>query len=549
MATTRAPSLVELRLVATAGDERRDVRVEAAPDLTSGELVAAIGADLGAAGPATLHGEPLPEDVPVSELALRWGDELRFGARDRRPDPELLTLVVSGGPHAGLTVPLRPGTHVVGREGSIELDDPSLSGRHVVIVVSADGSATIADAGSRNGSVLDGTPLVPGEPVPLEPGRLVRAGRSLFGLERPGVPAHPDGGAGGLVQFNRPPRVRRAPPPRVRPFPAPPADPQRSRLPLGASLIPLVLGVGLYFLTRVPTMLFFSLLSPVMAVTTYAEDRRSGRKGFQTNSGSYRRSLQDLGGELEDERRAELSERRTAAPSAPELLERARRHDPLLWERRPGDDDFLELRIGTADLPSLLSVTLDAGGNGELRRDAQSIVDWYAVAPAVPVTIAAADAGTVGIAGPRERVDGLARWLLAQAAALHSPAELVIAAALGPGAGDAWDWLKWLPHADDAGGLLSRRLGVGPVGARSVIEDVARLVSARRNEGSASLGGAQGRTPHLLFLIDETVAPERSLASDVLAAGDAGVTVVWLARQRRDLPGQSGLVLQLDDGS
>jgi S-DNA-T family DNA segregation ATPase FtsK/SpoIIIE len=548
MTTMRLPSLLELRLVALAGDERHDLRIEASPNLSAGELVAAIAGELGLSGSATLRGDPVPEDAPLSELALRWGDELRFGGKRPSPEPALVSLVVNGGPDAGLVVPLRAGTHVIGRDGGVPLEDPSLSGRHVILTVAADGSAAVADAGSRNGSLLDGTALAPAEPVALEPGRLVRAGRSLFGIELVGPPVQP-GSNGGVVQFNRPPRVRRTPQPRLRPFPAPPADPQRSRLPLGASLIPLVLGVGLFLITKLPTMLFFSLLSPVMAVTTYAEDRRSGKKGFQAHSRSYRESLQDLSAELEREREAELAERRAAAPSAPELLDRARRHDPLLWERRPGDDDFLELRIGTADLPSLLTVNLDPGGNGALRKEAESLVDWYGTAPAVPVTIDAGDAGTVGIAGPRERVDGLARWLVAQAAALHSPAELAIAAALGPGTGDGWDWLKWLPHTDGAGGLPSRRIGVGPIGARAVIEEVAHLIAARRSEGNASLGGAQGRLPHVLLLIDETVAPERSLAGEVLAAADEGVTVIWLARQRRDLPGQSGIVLQLDDGS
>src|SRR6185437_10049069 len=125
-----------------------------------------------------------------------------------------------------------------------------------------------------------------------------------------------------------------------RPIPAPPAEPQRARLPLGAAVIPLALGVGLYFMTHIPTMLFFSLLSPVMAVTTWMEDRRSGRKGFESRAREYRTRLAELQEELEAERGDELAARRDAAPSAPELIARAHRHDPRLWERRPGDADF-----------------------------------------------------------------------------------------------------------------------------------------------------------------------------------------------------------------
>jgi S-DNA-T family DNA segregation ATPase FtsK/SpoIIIE len=551
LTSIRRPQPVELRLVVVLPDGRtRDVAVEAAPTLTTRDLLEAIGRELGAdAGSATLHGEPLRADVPVSELALRWGDELNLAGANGAAAAPLATLVVTGGPDAGRRIPLPAGTHTVGREAGISIDDPSLSGHHVVVTVAPDGAVAVADAGSRNGSLLDGTQLEPGQPHPLEPGTFVRAGRSLLGVDAPERPAHPQGGSAGLVQVNRPPRVRRVPQARLRPFPAPTADPQRARLPLGAALIPLALGVGLFLVTHLPTMLFFSLMSPVMAATTYVEDRRSGRKGFKTHSREYRLSLADLREELETERTSELAARRAVSPAAPELIARARRHDPALWERRPGDDDFLELGLGTADLPSLLTLQIDAGGSAELRREAESLVDWYSTAPAVPVTIRAADAGTVGISGPRERVDSLARWLVAQAAALHSPAELVIAAALGPGAEDGWDWLKWLPHSDDANGQPAPRIGIGPVAARGVVEEVGRLVAARRGEDATGLGGAQRRLPHVLLVVDETVAPERSLATQVLAAAEVGVSVVWLARQRRDLPGESTIVVQLEEGS
>jgi hypothetical protein len=180
--------------------------------------------------------------------------------------------VVAGGPESGRRIPLTTGVHRVGREAAVALDDPSVSTEHLVVTVAEDGAVSVADAGSRAST---------------------------------------------------------------RHVPAPPNDPHRSRLPLGASLIPLVLGVGLYLLTHLPTMLFFSLLAPVMAVTTYVEDRRGGRKGFERQRVDYRRRLAELRTELDAERRAEVARRRAEAPSAPELLRRAQRLEPTLWERRP----------------------------------------------------------------------------------------------------------------------------------------------------------------------------------------------------------------------
>ncbi|HEV8460221.1 MAG TPA: FtsK/SpoIIIE domain-containing protein [Gaiellaceae bacterium] len=536
MAKNRSSS--ELRLVVVSPDGRRDVAVEAAPDVLGRELLEALELDR-----ASVAGHTLPPDVPVSELGLRWGDELNAAANGHAATLPVAELRVEGGPESGRVEPLAPGTHAVGRDSAISIADPALSGRHLVLTIAADGSATVADAGSRNGTTLDGTPLEPGTPVSLPQGALIRAGRTLIGVTKPHPPAERPVGRGGLVQVNRPPRQRRPPQPTRRPFAAPPNEPQRARLPLGASLIPLALGVGLFLLTHLPTMLFFSLLSPVMAVTTYMEDRRSGRKGFQARSREYRESTTALRAELESERRAELAARRAAAPSPAELLDRATRHEPTLWERRPGDDDFLRLRLGTADQPSLLSVEIEAGGSKELHGEAESVASYFATAPAVPLTVGLTGANTVGVAGPREHVDGLVRCLLAQAAALHSPVELEIAAALGPDAEGEWDWLKWLPHTEPT------RLGTGPVAARSVIDEVARTVTSRRGDQASALGAQQTRIPHVLLVIDETVAPERSLVGNVLSGADSGVTTIWLARERRDLPGESTIVVQLDEAT
>jgi S-DNA-T family DNA segregation ATPase FtsK/SpoIIIE len=549
MAMVGRRATTELRLVAVRPDGvAADLLVEAADDVPARAVLEAIAAEIGAdAAEATLRGEPVPADAPLSELALRWGDELRFGGAPTQSPPAAAELVVHGGPQAGRRIPLAAGVHRIGRDAAVTLDDPTLSGNHLVLTVEPDGTATVADAGSRNGTLLEGAGLEPGAETPLPAGALVRAGRTLFAVEPSRPAAAPEPVHGGLTLLNRQPRVRRPLEPRVRRIPAPPNDPQRARLPLGASLIPLVLGVGLYFVTHIPTMLFFSLLSPVMAVSTWIEDRRSGRKGFEQHSREYRERLVELQGELEDERAGEIEARRAESPSAAELVLRARRHDPRLWERRPGDGDFLGLRVGSADRASLLSLELEAGGSDELRREAERLTDWYATTPDVPVTVPAVDVGTIGICGPRECVDGLARWLVAQTAALHSPREVAIAAAVPDD--ESWRWVRWLPHADDEAGSPAPRVGEGPAGARAVFEELGRLVAARR--GDEDSGGAAGRRrlPHVLLVVDEAVAPERSVAAGVLAAGDAGVTVIWLARERRDLPGEATVVLALDEAS
>ncbi|MEV6688523.1 FtsK/SpoIIIE domain-containing protein, partial [Streptomyces sp. NPDC051130] len=108
----------------------------------------------------------------------------------------------------------------------------------------------------------------------------------------------------------------------------------------------------------------------------------------------------------------------------------------------PADDDPAALLLAalgpTGRLwsrpPGALDVGLGAGSRVDLR-----------------------EAGALGIAGPRARLTGVARSVIAQLAALHSPAQLEIVLLAMDGTTD-WSWLGWLPHVRPAHGQHCRLL-------------------------------------------------------------------------------------------
>ncbi|WP_105975851.1 FHA domain-containing protein [Streptomyces geranii] len=127
-----------------------------------------------------------------------------------------------------------------------------------------------------------------------------------------------------------------------------------------------------------------------------------------------------------------------ALPQAPEswpdpatLLLTALGPGPRLWERGPGHPEALTVRLGTAD---------------------RAAPDGSGLLPAVPVTAGLREVGALGLAGPRARLAGLARAVVAQLAALHSPEALEIVListdrSRTPEERTAeWSWLGWLPH-------------------------------------------------------------------------------------------------------
>ncbi|MFG2571038.1 FHA domain-containing protein [Streptomyces sp. NPDC048481] len=132
-------------------------------------------------------------------------------------------------------------------------------------------------------------------------------------------------------------------------------------------------------------------------------------------------------------------------PDPAALLLTALGPGPRLWERGPGHPEALAVRLGTADRPA-------PDGSGLL--------------PAVPVTAGLREVGALGLAGPRPRLAGLARAVIAQLAALHSPETLeIVLISTDRARSEAertaeWSWLGWLPqlrpgHGQDCRLLLA----------------------------------------------------------------------------------------------
>ena len=127
-----------------------------------------------------------------------------------------------------------------------------------------------------------------------------------------------------------------------------------------------------------------------------------------------------------------------------------------LWERAPGDGDFLHLRVGTAELPSRTTVKVASGGPRDLRRELEAIPGRFRLLDDVPLSVDLLDIGGVGLAGPMASTRALARSMVVQAATMHSPTDLAVVALVGEGGLTDWTFLKWLPHSP-----FARRLPAG----------------------------------------------------------------------------------------
>jgi len=110
--------------------------------------------------------------------------------REAKPDRKARSrkgptkLVVTAGPLAGTTLPLRPAGTLIGRspECALVLDDDYASGRHARIFQDDDGTWRVEDLRSTNGTYLGATRLT--EPREVAVGSVLRIGQTVVELQR-----------------------------------------------------------------------------------------------------------------------------------------------------------------------------------------------------------------------------------------------------------------------------------------------------------------------------------------------------------------------------
>lgn len=508
----------------------------------------------------------LAPDLPVVESPLGSGGHVRLlhgvGQGKPRSGQGLATLRVLVGPDAGQGFDLAEGSYVLGRDPgcAIVLNDSYVSKQHARLTVST-GLIEIVDLNSANGLIVDGG-LVPR--LVVEPHHRIVLGETT--VEVTGTAIRPPtasdrSGLSGTVTFNRSPRVEVRYAGREYPRPEVPKEHVKPLFPWPAMLLPVLAGIATYAFTKSPYSLVMIAMSPLMLLGNQLTSSGTRKRNQKHEIGRFESQLESLVSSLESHGPIEREVRLAEAPSVGALMADALARGPGLWTRRPEHWSFLMLRLGVGRMPSRNRIAAHAAqdsGLPEYSRRLDDVIDKYRMVDGVPVVDSLPAAGALGVAGdPRRRADA-ARAYLVQLMSLHSPAELVVAAIVGPAGAPEFEWLKWTPHAtsshspfDDA--LLSDAAASGAVAVAALEE----LVAGRSTEpglprlgpvseedsamaAAASVGGRQGDVgalPVVVVLVTDDAPVDRArLVNLAERAGPAGVHFVWVAPTVPELP-------------
>jgi DNA segregation ATPase FtsK/SpoIIIE, S-DNA-T family len=547
------------KLLLSVRDTRsdRDVAVEFDDGVTIAQVVDELANTLGQDQPAPLTLERVTRGRAtfnparrLSRVELRSGDVVRLAAA--RPgeldagvpaDGSVGVIRILSGPETGRIIELERGELTVGRADTCDvvLRDDMASRRHAKVLVSD--IIEVADLGSTNG-VLVNEEQITGARRLRNGDRIMIGDTHLDIHHRDATPGALRSG-GNAVEFNRPPRVREPVVATKLELPTPPEAPGRQRLPMiAAFVVPLLMGAFYYALTRSVASIAFVAVSPVMMLGSYWESKRNGRADLKERLAIHAEDVRSVCDLADAACRTEERLRHSVAPPVSSMLDAVRSLSPLLWEREPDDDDFLAVRVGLADQPSQVSMTLPHGGARDLRAALAELPARYATIPSIPVQVDLR-AGHVGVAGMRSQSFGVARALVAQLAVLHSPAELAIAALAGEDGVRDWEWLKWLPHTRSAQSpLRATQLASGVDAAMVLLEDLQRILSERM--GSDRFVSAAPSVPHLVVVVDDSLPLRRERLAELLQFGPrTGITFLWVSETVRLLPKACSATIEL----
>ena len=520
---------------------------------------AAAGTRLPASGPVLwAGGQQIPPDKPVAR-ALRDGAVVttieRAAAATSLAEPGgVAELRVISGPDAGTVHRLGPGATTIGSGPGcqVRLLTPGVPAHAATITVAWGLSEpSLEPAGAPAQLVLDGRPVTGACSWPF--GGVVRVATTVLQLMRPETPdAHLSPVDGGLA-YHRPPRFR----PDLKPVKIEvPAEPKKGHgngvTMLLSAAVPMVMGGVMVYVTRQWLYSLFMLMMPVMVLGTWLSGSKQRGGSHHRKMRAYTRQMAEVEAKLDQARAADEKRRREDAMDPAQVLLTATGPRRRLWERQADDSDTLRMRIGLFDGPAMI----------QLVTAKEAKPPAVPTAFCVPVSMRLTTTGVLGLAGPVDASRALARWLVAQAAVLHSPRDLsIVVLAADPAAGPHWNWVRWLPHcaprgSEDCVALVGTDLESASKRVTELVAEVtARLAKAPADAAGGGFGGAAAEPvadsdlgPKILVVLDGARQLRRipGMPQLLAAAKRTGIYAVCIDESARVLPEECAVVLSWD---
>ena len=340
------------------------------------------------------------------------------------------------------------------------------------------------------------------------------------------------------------------------------------------SLLPSLMGVGTIGLSSLiygaasPALIAARAASVVSPLFGAASSSRAGKKN-QKRIEEYERQREEKYGAYIQSQKARIesaaklqreiisSENPTPAECSDILFGLKNR----LWERKPTDRDFLDVRVGMGyeNLCVNVKSRIDTGFQlevDEVRELTEQLIEATRIVDNIPKRISLLKNNTIGIIGNRNKAIRLLKNMIIEITTLHCFNEVKLVGLFDNDERYSWESLKWLPHTWDDN-KESRFLGFyeNNYSFQRNIHEMCDYLKGVLEYRLANLKESYGNTIsvqspfYIIILGSKKIAEKESIVESLLNNNPSvGFTTIFLFDDLFSLPHECRFIIDIDNG-
>ena len=239
--------------------------------------------------------------------------------------------------------------------------------------------------------------------------------------------------------------------------------------------------------------------------------KKKYKKNMAQREANYKKDLTEVEKEIEKTVALQRETMEREFPNAEQTrkIGLGRGQSPRLWWRRPGDPDFLMLRVGLGDSSPSFEIELPNTNqeNEPLAKLPFELKEKFRTVPHIPTLVDLKRVGSLVINSP-DRVLALrfARRVVVDLCVHQSPNDLSLFLVSDlPRAGETWEWMRWFPHTGSFDGEFGgRNLLMDTDRINAFLDNLKQIMTdrspANRNQGEPNLAAMM---PAIVVFMDD----------------------------------------------
>lgn len=304
------------------------------------------------------------------------------------------------------------------------------------------------------------------------------------------------------------------------------------------------------------TMLYFSVPMSIVGVSMSIYNCRRQLKKYRKIESlritKYEEYLAEQEKKIQQLQKVHKMILNSIHPSVSECFSIASEPARRLWERRPVDPDFMDLRIGMGTEESKITYRLP---RQTLSLEADVLVNYpelitnkYKEVKGVPIICQMGKMPSCGIIGSRQNAITVTKNMVVQAVTHHSYEDLRIVLIYNKKENSEWGIFRWLPHVFDDTRQV-RYIVDSQDSAKKVLSLIEEELIYRRQE--KDLTSNQRPIPFYLFICADEGLVEKHSIMQYLKANDKKLSVgaIFLFNDIHNLPKECITILDIRENS